>query len=264
MLLLVSRIGEWTYARLVAVEVDGDDIAVTCIPRPDDTALADILSGNFRAFGLACEALVCHAAVKTHATRRENGEERLRIDCRRVALMRTLDLVAEEKAEQMDNEWDKPSRDLGRYDGMMGFAAALPARPGFVTLVNQVAWRTLLGRDMPVEYGHKGRVSILPGDSTAADPNIRKLLGTPCPFRLLLPVLGHSPNDYLALSRLFASYLLIDRGVVDVIREFDIEYGPDEQVRISFLGRRAGVTKDDLPIQVMVRGTFLPGLTAGA
>ena len=257
MLLLMGRNGEWTYARLTAIEIVGDYINIMFIPRANDDVLKNILSEYFGFLGLACEAHTCHASVREVSTQHANGEELFKINCRRVDLKRTLDLIAEEKVRHLDSEWDMPSRNLGSYDGMMGFAAALPVRPGFVTLVNQVAWRILLGRNMPFEYGQKGRISDFTDAKGTEDPSVRRLMDAPCPFRLLYPILGHNREDFINLSRLFAGYLLMNHGVVHLVNEFTIEAGSAEQINISLKGMRAGLTRDDLPIHVFVQGTYL-------
>ncbi|NVN92040.1 MAG: hypothetical protein HXX11_15770 [Desulfuromonadales bacterium] len=257
LLFLINRYGEWTYARLDAVEAQDEYITITFIPRSNDDALKNILS-EYRGFvGLACESHTCHASIREIIFQQAHDEELVKIHCRRIELKSTLALIAEEKVEQWEQEWDKPSRALGTYDGMMGFAQSLPVRPGFVILVNQVAWRILLGRDMPYEYGQKGRVSMFSNANGTADPKIRALLDTPCPFRLLYPVLGHQMDEFLELSRLFAGYLLMDHGVVDYVRTFSAEADPDGQLRVSFKGSRAGVMRDDLPIQVVIQDAFL-------
>ena len=156
---------------------------------------------------------------------------------------------------QWELEWDRPLKELATYDGMMGFAQAPPVRLGFVTLVNHTAWRILLGRNMPYEYGEKGRVTGFTDAGGNGKPDVVKLMETPCPFRLLYPLLGHDRDLFLALSRLFACYLLMDRGVVDDVREFSLQMERDGNLLVSFRGIRAGVTKDDLPILVIVRET---------
>lgn len=255
MLFLMGLHGEWTYARLTSFESVDDDLEITCIPAQNDAVLQTILSGYFAAFGLACEEMACHASLMESGLLQVNGRELLRIRCRRVGMKRALNVIAEKKVEQFDEEWDKPFRTLGTHDGMMGFASALSVRPGFVTLVNQIAWRILFGRDMPFEYGQKGRVSRFNDADGTADPNIQKLLETPCPFKLLYPTLGHNPDQFAALSKLYAKYLLMDRGVVDFTNEFTIEAGPDDRLRVSFKGSRAGISANDLPIHVFVQGT---------
>lgn len=257
MLFLINRYGEWTYARLIAREEEDDYITLAFIPRDTDTILKDILA-EYRGFvGVACEQCVCHASIREVNSQQVNGEEMLTVRCRRVKLKSTLALIAEEKVEQWEQEWDKPARALGTYDGMMGFAQALPIRPGFVTLVNQVAWRILLGRDMPCEYGQKGRTSIFKSANGTADAHVQALLDTPCPFCLAYPVLGQDRHAFLELSRLFAAYLLMDRGVVEFVREFSVVADDEGQLHVSFKGSRAGVMRDDLPIQVIIQDTIL-------
>jgi len=257
MLFLINRYGEWTYARLAAIEVTDDYIDLAFFPRPNDNALKNILA-EYRGFvGLACEAHTCHASIREVSTQYADGEDVVKMRCRRIVLQSTLDRIAEEKVEQAESEWDKPSRSMGTYDGMMGFVGTVPVRPGFVTMVNQVAWKILLGRGMPLEYGEKARHSGL-GDANSSDPNIRQLQDVPCPLRLLHPVYHHNMKEYVALAKLFAGYVLMEHGVVDFINEFTIKADPSGQITVSFRGSRAGVTKGDLPIQVAVQGTYLP------
>jgi len=256
MLFLINRYGEWTYARLSAIEATGDYIDIAFFPRPNDDALKNILA-EYRGFvGLACDAHTCHASIREVSTQHADGEELVKMRCRRIVLRSTLDRIAEEKVELAESEWDKPSRSMGAYDGMMGFVGTVPVRPGFVTMVNQVAWKILLGRSMPFEYGEKARHSGL-GDANSMDPSIRKLQDVPCPLRLLQLVCGHDMEEYSALSKLFARYVLMEHGVVDFINDFTLAADPAGQITVSFRGSRAGVTQGDLPIQVVVQGTYL-------
>jgi hypothetical protein len=255
LLLLVNRHDQWSYVRLTNLESDDDQLALTFIPRPDDHALDTILAEYRGLVGLACDNLTCHASIRDVERNRSGEEELVTLRCRRLTFTSTLELIAEEKMRQWELEWDKPLRGLARYDGMMGFAEAPPVRPGFVTLVNHTAWRILLGRNMPYEYGDKGRVTGFTDAGGNAKPDVVKLMETPCPFRLLYPVLGQEPELFLSLSRLFAGYLLMDRGVVDDVREFSLEWDDNGNLLISFRGVRGGVTRDDLPILVIVRET---------
>lgn len=255
LLVLVNRHDQWTYARLTTLVSDGDQLTLTFIPRPDDYALDTILAEYRGLVGLACENLTCHASIRDVERSRSGEGELVTLRCRRLALTSPLELIAEEKMQQWELEWDKPLREVGRYDGMMGFAEAPPVRPGFVTLVNHAAWRILLGRNMPYEYGEKGRVTGFTDAGGEAKPDIVKLMETPCPFRLLYPLVGHDREMFLTLSRLFACYLLMDRGVVDDVREFLLEGDLDGNLLVSFRGIRGGVSRDDLPILVIVRET---------
>jgi hypothetical protein len=253
LLLLVNRHDQWTYARLTLVESDGDQLTLSFVTRPDDHALDDILAEYRGLVGVACEELTCHASIRDVERGRSGESELVTLRCRRLKLASTLELIAEEKMRQWELEWDKPLKELARYDGMMGFAEAPPVRPGFVTLVNHAAWRILLGRNMPYEYGEKGRVTGFTDAGGNARPDVVKLMETPCPFRLLYPLLGHDRETFLALSRLFAGYLLMDRGVVDDVREFSLQPDGEGNLLVSFRGIRGGVTRDDLPILVIVR-----------
>lgn len=254
-LLLANRHDEWTYARLIAIDVDGENISCLFAPRRNDSALEKILAEYRGLVGFACDDLTCHASIRGVERREAFAQELVMLNCRRVELKSTLDLVAEEKVEQCEGEWDKPLRELARYDGMMGFAEALPVRPGFVTLVNHTAWRILLGRNMPHEYGAKGRVTDFSRADGSANPAMVKLMETLCPFQLLYPLLGQRQEEFLVLARLFARYLLLDRGVVSDIRELNLTPGEAGELHVSFSGARAGVTESDLPILVMVRET---------
>lgn len=257
LLLLVNRHDQWTYARLASLVSDDDHLTLSFIPRPDDYALDAVLAEYRGLVGVACDGLCCHASIREVERSRSGEGELVTLRCRRLKLQPTLDLIAGEKMRQWELEWDKPFRELARYDGMMGFAGAPPVRPGFVTLVNHAAWRILLGRNMPYEYGEKGRVSGFTDAVGNARPDVVKLMETLCPFRLLQPLLGHDQELFLAVSRLFATYLLMDRGVVDDIREFSVETGQDGNLLVSFRGIRRGVTQDDLPILVILRETCL-------
>lgn len=257
LLLLMDRHDRWTYGRLATLESHGDQLTLGFIPRPDDAVLEDILAEYRALVGLACVSLTCHASIREVERREAQGGELVILRCRRLTLTSTLDLVADEKVRQWELEWDRPLRELARYDGMMGFAEAPPVRPGFVTLVNHTAWRILLGRNMPYEYGDKGRVTGFTDAGGNAKPDVVKLMETPCPFHLLYPLLGHDRDLFLALSRLFAGYLLMDRGVVDDVREFSLQDGPNGNLLVFFRGIRGGVTREDLPILVIVRETCL-------
>ena len=255
LLFLINRHDRWSYARLTLLEMDGDQLVIGFIPRPDDYALDGILAEYRGLVGLACDDLCCHASIRDVERNRTAEGELVTLRCRRLALQPTLELIAEEKMRQWELEWDRPLKELATYDGMMGFAQVPPVRLGFVTLVNHTAWRILLGRNMPYEYGEKGRVTGFTDAGGNAKPDVVKLMETPCPFRLLYPLLGHDRDLFLVLSRLFAGYLLMDRGVVDDVREFSLQMERDGNLLVSFRGIRAGVTKDDLPILVIVRET---------
>lgn len=254
-LLLIDRNDRWTSGGLTSLEADDDRITLSFVSRPDDAVLDGILAEYRGLVGVACDSLTCHASIREVQRRRDGGGELVTLRCRRLKLSSTLDLIAGERMRQWELEWDRPLRELARYDGMMGFAESPPVRPGFVTLVNHTAWRILLGRNMPYEYGDKGRVSGFTDAGGNARPDLVRLMESPCPFRLLHPLLGQDRDRFLELSRLFAGYLLMDRGVVDDVREFTLGVEPDGNLRVSFRGIRAGVSRDDLPILVIVRET---------
>lgn len=257
LLLLVNRHDQWAYARLTTLASDDDQLVLSFIPRPDDHALDAILAEYRGLVGLACENLTCHASIREVERSRSGEQELVTLRCRRLRLASTLELIAGERVRQWELEWDRPLKELARYDGMMGFAEAPQIRPGFVTLVNHTAWRILLGRNMPYEYSEKGRVSGFTDAGGSAKPDLVKLMETPCPLLLLYPLLGHDRGLFLALARLFAGYLLMDRGVVDTVHEFSLETDQEGNLLVSFKGIRGGVTPDDLPILVMVRETCL-------
>ncbi len=264
LLFLINRHDCWSYARLTLLEQEEDQLVIGFIPRPDDHGLDAILAEYRGVVGLSCRELCCHASIREVERSRTVEGELVTLRCRRLELPSTLGLIAEEKMRQWELEWDRPLKELARYDGMMGFAQAPPVRPGFVTLVNHSAWRILLGRNMPYEYGHKGRVTGFTDAGGNARPEVVRLMETPCPFRLLYPLLGRDWDLFLAVSRLFVHYLLMDRGVVDEVRELGLEPDREGNLLVSFRGIRAGVSKDDLPILVVVRETCLlePGFGA--
>jgi hypothetical protein len=218
-----------------------------------------MLSERSGVLGIAYGTRAYHVSVKECSEKYANGKDMTLINCQKVSVKSSLDYMAEETIKDINAKKNKPSSESffeGLFQGIKDGASELAARAGFPIIVNQVARKILLGEEMMTEQGVLGWGANIADAQGTMDPGIRTIMRTPCPFRLLYPEFCHDTETFIALSKLYANYLLMDRGVVDVIKEFTATLSKTKNIQVSLKGSRAGLTQDVSPIEVTVQGTY--------